>query len=213
MQKENFKQEKTLDATGRVLVCETYTEPRYSARAFGGCDWVCESVIDDLKSLAIIWAGSRDFTPLTNVPCPSAIDALLTGNLEKDLAIFQKYLNREHGRGKYEAFVLGAYVHSGASFSINKTGNHVCRWDSSQVGFIGLPRKKGCFYSAENAGKVAEELTHAWNGEYTESQVIDNLTGDIVDAITTANYTEERGWREKAEKTYNVDFDSVEVIY
>lgn len=213
MEKINFNQKKTVDAAGRVQVCETYTLPRYSARAFGGCDWVCESTIDDLKSAAIIWVGSREFSSLTNIPCPSAVDDLLTGDLQKDLAAFQKFLNREYGRGKYEAFVLGAYVHGSADFSINKSGNRVCRWDSSQVGFIGLPRKKDDFYCADNAANVANELSAAWNGEYVESQVVDNLTDDIVDAITTADYIEEHEWRKQAEEKYGVDFDSVETVY
>ena len=81
------------------------------------------------------------------------------------------------------------------------------------MGFIGLPRKKGDFYCADNAEKVANELSAAWNGEFVESQVIDNLTDDIVDAITTADYKEEYEWRKQAEKKYGVNFDSVETVY
>ena len=51
---------------------------------------------------------------------------------------------------EYEAFVLGAYIHSGTSFSISKTGDHRCRFDSGNLGFIGVPK-------GTNPDKIARE--------------------------------------------------------
>lgn len=67
-----------------------------------------------------------------------------------DLAGFQSAIGDE-----YEAFVLGAYIHSETSFSISKTGDHRCRFDSCNLGFIGVPK-------GTNPDKIAEELTAAW---------------------------------------------------
>lgn len=76
--------------------------------------------------------------------------------------------DNEFGEGKYEAFVLGAYIHSGTSFSISKTGDHRCRFDSCNLGFIGVPKSM-------NVDEIAEELTAAWEGEY---KGYDNLLDD-----------------------------------
>lgn len=86
---------------------------------------------------------------------------------------------------KYEAFVLGAYIHS---FSISKTGDHRCRFDSGTLGFIGVPK-------GTNPDEIAEELTAACNGEY------DNLTDD---SICSYDYNELEKWKEEARSKYNI---------
>ena len=210
MSKTNYTENRTLNAeNGNVCVQTQYEIPRYEARIYADCQWTCEDVIENLKSEAKIWVGSREYTSLSNISEPED----LTGNLETDLDLFQKQLDEEYGKGEYEAFVLGAYIHSFTSFSINKSGNHVCRFDSSQLGFIGLPVSPTSFYSADNADKVAEELTHAWNGEYNEFVVYDNLNEEPVDSITTADPHEKSDWFRSVEDKYKVSFDDVDPIY
>lgn len=209
---QDLKENRTLNDAGQVIVQRSYTLPRYSASIHNGCDWACDDVICDLKASAVIYAGARDFSILTNVDHPYEVDDFLTGNLEKDLAAFQNYLDQVHGRGKYEAFVLGAYVHSGASFSISKEGDRRCRWDSSQLGFIGLPVKDGA-YSASDPDAAARDLTAAWNGEFTEYAVVDNLTDDIEDCVCTADYKEASDFCKMAKEKYGVDFDGVDPVY
>ena len=215
MTKENYNEHRLLDeATGRVKVTETYDLPRYRGRILSGCEYECEAVVSDIKEDCKIWTSQRsDYSILTNVELdPNEI--FIGNSLSEDLEYYQKYLDRTFGKGEYEAFVLGAYIHSTTSFSVNKCGNHVCRFDSSQLGFIGLRKDKSkAHYSAENPDEVAEQLTAAWNGEYSEYEVIDNLTDDTVDCLVTADYKEYQDWCVKAKEKYNVDFSEINPIY
>ena len=63
-------------------------------------------------------------------------------------------------------------------------------------------------------------LTAAWEGEFNEYQVIDNLTGECAlddngdyVSIVTADYKEAQEWCEKIEKKYGISFDNVTPIY
>ena len=75
-------------------------------------------------------------------------------------------------------------------------------------------------YSAEHPDKVADMLTAAWEGEFNEYQVIDNLTdecalddnGDYV-SIVTADYKEAQEWCKKVGEKYGISFDNVTPIY
>ena len=200
----------------RVVVTETYEIPRYTGRIYGGCDWYCEDVVAGLKNDCKIWTRKgKDYGSLCNIwEEDYELYDFLTGNLKEDLEIFQKKLDRKFGVGKYEAFVLGAYIHSGTVFSINKCGNRVCQWDSSQLGFIGIPVADG---KAENADEIADVLTDAWEGSFYEFQVIDEMTGDCMDenvfGVHSGSLEVERKWKEETESKYGIDWDSVETIY
>ena len=196
------------ETTGKVEIITTHTVDRYTPRIDGHCDWMCEDTVDEIKRECKIYIPRGEYTSLSNFDMDYD---KLDGTLAEDLETFQKELDEQFGSHKYEAFVLGAYVHSGTSFSVNKSGNRVCRFDSSQLGFIGLPvdSNNGEFYYT--ADKVADELTNAWNGFYNEYQVYDELNEEIVDSCVSAETPSE--WIESAEKTYHVSFDNVEPMY
>ena len=172
-----------------VHVVEEYDIPRYEMRVRDDCSDECEMVVEEIKDCCKIWVGSYNYSNLTNVE----------GDFD-DLASYQKFLDREFGKGKYEAFVLGAYIHSGTSFSISKTGDHRCRFDSGTLGFIGVPK-------GMNPDKIAEELTAAWNGEYEGYEIYDNLTDDYVDSICEYDYNSLEEWKKSAKLKYDVEFD------
>lgn len=209
------------DNANLVKVTESYEIPRYSGKIYGDCDWYCEDIVNGLKNDCKIWTRkNKDFGNLCNIwESDYELYDFLTGNLEQDLEIFQKKLDRKFGKGKFEAFVLGAYIHSGTSFSINKCGNQICRWDSSQLGFIGIPKNSdGDYgYKAEDASVIADELTDAWEGGFLNYQVVDEFTGDAVDenifGTASGSLREENEWKEKTEQKYGIKWDSVDVIY
>lgn len=203
---------------GMVHVIETYDEPRYTPRIWGNCECECENTINEIKESCKIYVPRGDYKGLTTFEID--YDELTGKTLAEDLEIFQKLLDKEFGKDQYEAFVLGAYIHSGTSFSVNKTGNHVCQWDSSQLGFIGLKKNVEDCYSAEHPDKVAEMLTAAWEGEFNEYQVIDNLTDECAvtengdyESLTTCDYKEAQEWCDKMEQKYGISFDNVNPIY
>lgn len=185
----------TLKNENIVHVVEEYDIPRYEMRVRDDCSDECEMAIEDIEYCCKIWVKSRDYSNLTNVELDE--DEVFEGkSLAGDLAGYQKFLDREFGE-EYEAFVLGAYIHSGTSFSISKTGDHRCRFDSGTLGFIGVPKGK-------NPDKIAEELTAAWNGEYQGYEIYDNLTDDYVDSTCSYDYNELEKWKEEARSKYNI---------
>ena len=165
-----------------VHVVEEYDIPRYEMRVRDDCSDECEMVIEEIKDCCKLWVESRDYSNLTNVE----------GDFD-DLAGFQSAIGEE-----YEAFVLGAYIHSGTSFSISKTGDHRCRFDSGTLGFIGVPK-------GMNPDEIAEELTAAWEGEYEGYEIYDNLTDDYVDSICDYDYKNLKKWKEEAREKYGVE--------
>lgn len=197
--------------TGKVEITTVTVVDRYTPRIDGSCDWICEDVVENIKSECKIYVPRGEYSHLSNFEMN--YDSL-TGCLSDDLKKFQKELDKQFGNGKYEAFVLGAYIHSGTSFSINKTGNRVCRFDSSQLGFIGLPTKsKDVFYSADDPSCVADDLTYAWNGEIAEYQVYDELEEEIVDSCVFVGCKTDSTWLENVKEKYGVSFDGVECVY
>lgn len=190
---------KTLKNENIVHVVEEYDIPRYEMQVRDDCSDDCEMVIEDIEYCCKIWVKSRDYSNLANVELDE--DEVFEGD---DLASYQKFLDREFGEGKYEAFVLGAYIHSGTSFSISKTGDHRCRFDSCNLGFIGLKKDVNACYNAEHPEKVADALTAAWEGEYEGYDIYDNLTDDYVDSICDYDYKEIEKWKEEARSKYNI---------
>ena len=201
MNKTNIRRHKKLNEVfGKVVhVVEEYDIPRYEMLVRDDCSDECEMAIQDIQNHCKIWVKSRNYSNLTNVELDD--DEVFEGkSLAGDLASYQKFLDREFGKGKYEAFALGAYIHSGTSFSISKTGDHRCRFDSGTLGFIGVPK-------GTNLDKIAEELTAAWNGEYEGYGIYDNLLDDYVDSICDYDYNSLEEWKKSAKLKYDVEFD------
>ena len=199
MNKTNIRRHKKLNEVfGKVVhVTEEYDLPRYEVRVRDDCSDECEMAVEEIKDCCKLWVGSYNYSNLTNVELDE--DEVFEGKSLADyLAGYQKFLDREFGKGKYEAFVLGAYIHSGTSFSISKTGDHRCRFDSGNLGFIGVPK-------GMNPDKIAEELTAAWNGEYEGYEIYDNLTDDYVDSICDYDYENLKKWKEEAREKYGVE--------
>lgn len=193
-----------------IVEITTVTEvPRYSGRAFREDQAFYDAQMCDFKDVVKMWVGVRDYSSLTT---EDSFEPNMN-SLEDDRLSFQRYLDREYGKGKYEAYVLGAYIHSATLFSVSKEGDHRCRFDSGQLGFIGLPTdtKAEPFYS--NPNYVADELTALWEGEYITHEVIDELTEEVVDSITTHDYKAYCEFKNTALKKYNVDFDKVEIVW
>lgn len=189
-----------------IRVTETYELPRYTGRKWGDNGWLCDDTIRNIKEACPIWIGVRDYKSLDNFYLD---EDELTGNLDDDLELFQKKVDEKLGEGKYEAYVLGAYVHSGTSFSLTKNGDHRCRFDSSNLGFIGVP-KEGWYASPK---EIVEDLDAAWNGEFIDYRVIDELTDEEVDELVTANWEEAREFKKKALEKWGVDFDKIEIQF
>ena len=98
-----------------VHVVEEYDIPRYEMRVRDDCFDECKMVIEDIKNYCKLWVKSRNYSNLTNVELDD--DEVFEGkSLAGDLASYQKFLDREFGE-EYEAFVLGAYIHSGTSLN------------------------------------------------------------------------------------------------
>lgn len=211
MIKENFEEKRVCE--GNVVhVTQTFDIPRYTGRMYGNCREYCDMTYDLIQDECKIWCGARNFSKLSNVEFEPKGDTL-----QEDLQAFQKMLDKEFGKGKYEAFVLGAYIHGGTSFSINKCGNHVCRFDSSQLGFIGLinePKETTEHnYISSEADMVAEELTACWEGEFVNCMVIDEETEEVVDEICSYQYNALEKFKVDAKEKYGVDFDEVKIVY
>ena len=201
MNKTNIRRHKKLNEVfGKVVhVTEEYDIPRYEMRVRDDCSDECEMTIEDIQNHCKIWVKSCNYSNLTNVELDE--DEVFEGkSLAGDLAGYQKFLDNKFGEGKYEAFVLGAYIHSGTSFSISKTGDHRCRFDSGNLGFIGVPK-------GMNPDKIAEELTAAWEGEYEGYEIYDNLLDDYVDSICDYDYNSLEEWKKSAKLKYDVEFD------
>ena len=182
----------TLKNENIVHVTEEYDLPRYEMRVRNDCSVECEMTVEEIKDCCKLWVKSCNYSNLTNVELDE--DEVFEGkSLAGDLAGFQSAIGDE-----YEAFVLGAYIHSGTSFSISKTGDHRCRFDSGTLGFIGVPK-------GMNPDKIAEELTAAWNGEYQGYDIYDNLLDDYVDSICDYDYKNLEEWKEEARKKYGVE--------
>lgn len=199
MKKNNLEVTRNETENPRVIrVCETYEINRYTP-SIVCADWECDFALNEILENCKIWTPCRDYQSLHNFDLD---EDELTGDLQEDLKIFESKFGEE-----YECYVLGAYVHSGTSFSVSKSGDHRCRFDSGQLGFIAIPKN----YSTPD--KVAKTLTSIWNGEFMEYSVYDELKGDFADSITTDSYFEAKEWTQKWEEIYGVDFSECKVQY
>ena len=184
-----------------VLITTEQESPRY-VPSIVCAGWECEFALNDLHESTLIWIPKRsDYSNLCNYELDDEDE--LTGNLAEDLALFQSKIGDD-----YEAYVLGAYIHSGTSFSVSKFGDHRCRFDSSQLGFLGIKKSSNL-----NPDSVAKSLTSIWNGEFYEYQVYDELRSEIVDSICTDDYVEAKDFCSEMKERYGVNFDDVKIEY
>lgn len=108
----------------------------------------------------------------------------------------------------YECYILGAYIHSGVSFSLTKCGDNRCRFDSSNFGFVAFPKGR-------DVNAIVKELDALWNGCYEEWAVIDRTTDDIVwsEIINTDDYKYGQEIENTLKEKYKVDMEKVVLYY
>ena len=172
-------------------------EPRYEG--FWEYDETeCEWVKDDFKEINKVWCkNSREGFEVLNTGEKWMPDG---ESIEKDIESFQKYLDDTYGKDKYEAYALGAYIHSAVSFAFNKGEDTRCRWDSGTVGFVGINKELNVDLSF-----YAGKLSDAWNGCVERLWVYDNYEDEEVDEITSLlDYKAIQEWKAKMEEQYGV---------
>ena len=190
---------KSLLENGNVQVTEVTEIPRYQGFEEYD-DAACECVREDFVEQNKVWITDREREGFKGV-FDTGEDWEPEGkSVEDDIESFQKYLDETYGEGKYEAFALGAYIHSNVSFSITKGPDNRCRWDSGTVGFVGL--NKECNY---NPDVLASQLSDGWNGWIERIYVWDNYEEDVVDEVSSLDTNEEiRAFKDRMKEQYGV---------
>ena len=195
--------QRTLNDEGNVNVVTVATVPHYEGHIYasqGGCTML----VDSIKENCDIWcARSREGFEVLN----TINDWEPEGeSLQKDIESFQQYLDEKYGKDNLVAYALGAYIHSMVSFSISKSEDNRCRWDSGTCGFIGIPNNM-----VDQTRQIAENLSNGWNGEVYEYQIWDNLKNDMVDY--EMSYGDIKGFMKRAQDEFGIDFSKLEVVY
>ena len=172
--------------------------PRYE----GICNYSqaeCEMIAEDFKNLNKVWTMKHN---------REGFDSLDTGedwepegnSVCEDIESFQKYLDETYGKDKYEAYALGAYVHSTVSFAFNKGEDNRCRWDSGTCGFVGISKELNV-----DLNQYASQLSDAWNGYVYVLEIWDNLNDEVVDEIlSTESCKVISEWKDKMKEQYGV---------
>lgn len=158
----------------------------------------CDFIAEDFKTNCKIWTTkhSREGFEMLDTKENWEPDGEC---LSEDLDSYQKYLDDEYGTGKYEAYTIGAYIHGAVSFAFGKSEDRRCQWDSGTIGFIGIP------VEWKELEKQARILSDAWNGYISELQVIDNLTGEMVDScLSIEDHEYIIKWKENVKEKYGV---------
>jgi hypothetical protein len=101
----------------------------------------------------------------------------------------------------YYAFPLYAYIHSGVSLSMSRSGYPFNdRWDVSSTGFVLVKRTAGQ-WTTKQAEKVGQSIVNEWN-QYLSGDVwtctIEDEQGDAVDSLSGIygeEYAQEEGQR------------------
>ena len=172
--------------------------PRYE----GICNYSqaeCEMIAEDFKEINKVWTmkhnregfdsldTKEDWEPEGNSVC-------------EDIESFQKYLDETYGKDKYEAYALGAYIHSTVSFAFNKGEDNRCRWDSGTCGFVGISKELNV-----DLNQYASQLSDAWNGYVYVLEIWDNLNDEVVDEIlSTESCKAINEWKDKMKEQYGV---------
>lgn len=184
---------------GNVEIISITEVPRYIPRVFGETISFHDSLLEDMLENYAISSNYSKYKKL------NTFDFTSEKSIVESLDDYQKALDKQYGP-IYEAFVLGVYVHSGTSFSISKTGDNRCKWDSSNIGLIGIPKDW-----ANNVNSIAKELTDIWEGNFCEYQVYDNLNEEIVDTVSINDST--HPYVIDMEKKYKVSFKDLYPVY
>lgn len=193
---------KLLD-NGKVEVTHVSEIDRYTGSIqYSEC--LCDFVREDFTENFKVWTTKKG---------REGFDCLDTkenwepeGNsVSEDIESFQKYLDEEYGKDKYEAYALGAYIHSAVSFAFNKGEDNRCRWDSGTVGFVGIPKDLNIDLS-----QYASNLSDAWNGYLYECVVYDNLTDEQIDDCSSLESDETMSkWKIETGEKYGIDWHNV----
>lgn len=201
---ETKELQRTLNDEGNVNVVTMKTIKRYEGRAYSTPE-VCRSLMDMITEQCDIWCAS----------CREGFETMNTindwepeeGDLQKDIASFQKYLDDKHGKDVMVAYALGAYIHSLVSFSISKSEDNRCRWDSGTCGFIAVPNNM-----VDMTGKIARDLSDAWNGSVCIMDLYDNFREEIIDSVASYESKEDiDNFKKRALEQFGVDFNNIEV--
>lgn len=187
----------TLEDDNTVKTVKEIYEQRYEGyETYSQAE--CEMVVEDYKENCKIWTTkhSREGFEILDTKEEWEPEG---ETLSEDLDSYQKYLDDTYGSGKYEAYTIGAYIHSAVSFAFGKSEDRRCPWDSGTIGFIGIP------VDWKELGKQAQILSDAWNGCISVLEVVDNLTGEYIDDICSTEdlYTIQK-WKENVKEKFGV---------
>ena len=191
---------KVLLDNGMVEETITKTMPRYVGfEKFA--EWACEDITNDFTANNKIWITPREREGFKGVYDTKEDWEPECMSVEKDIESFQKYLDETYGEGKYEAYALGAYIHSAVSFAFNKGDDNRCRWDSGTCGFVGINKEMNYDLS-----RLASSISDAWNGWIQEIGVYDNYNEEIVDSIySTESVKDINEFKDRMKKEYGVE--------
>ena len=186
-----------LDDENTVKTVKEVYEDRYEG--FVQYDSIeCEMFVDDFKEQNKVWCkNSREGFDKMNTNENWEPEGV---SIQDDLESFQKYLDETYGKDKYEAYALGAYIHSAVSFAFNKGEDTRCQWDSGTVGFVGINKELNV-----DLNQYAGNLSDAWNGWIERYTVYDNYDDIDVDEITTlSSHDEITKWKDEMTAKYGV---------
>lgn len=189
---------KKLLENGNVEVTTVIEQPRYEGH-MNYSEAECDMVVEDFTEQNKVWTMKNSREGFNNLDTGEDWEPECN-SVEDDIASFQKYLDETYGEGKYEAYALGAYIHSAVSFAFNKSEDCRCHWDSGTCGFVGI--NKECQY---NLSVLASQLSDAWNGYIYVLSVYDNYEDEVVDEITSLDSDDDISkWKAEMKEKYSV---------
>lgn len=161
----------------------------------------CEMIIEDFVEQNKVWTLKHSREGFDSLDTKEGWEPE-GESLAADLESFQKYLDETYGKDKYEAYTLGAYIHSAVSFAFNKGEDTRCRWDSGTCGFVGINKE---MYDGVDLNSLASQLSDAWNGWVSVLEVWDNYEDDVVDEIVSIEPIKSiNDWKQKMKEKYGV---------
>lgn len=190
----------SLEDDNTVKTVKEIYEPRYEGREYYS-QAECELIFEDFKEHNKIWTAKHSREGFDSLDTGEDWEPE-AGKVVEDMESFQKYLDDTYGKDKYEAYALGAYVHSGVSFAFNKGEDTRCRWDSGTAGFVGINKE---MYMGVDLNDLASQLSDAWNGAISVLEVWDNYEDDVADEIlSTESIATINDWKERMKAAYGV---------
>ena len=202
---ERKETQRTLNDEGNVNVVTVTTLPRFVGQKV--CyDGACQQLMEMIQSQCDIWcARNREGFENMNTLNDWEPDG---ESLKEDLESFQRYLDEKYEKNTVIAYALGAYVHSGVSFSISKSEDNRCRWDSGTIGFIGIPNNM-----LDYIRELTEDLDSAWNGGVVSYEIYDNLRDEISEQAYSYDRDAVKRIVDIAKNQFDIDFDKIDVEY